>query len=362
MVQQIVDEKDLRILDIVAKENITTTFKYYYFGLFIGLEYSVLQANIGRPRLEMLVAGRLKHQNMDTHGFLVNILRRKVKTNLKHLWRYKDVLQPYEGDVDLTSWKQHNENAAHINAIEQGMMALSTTLYAMDKMEERDMKKFRRPDASEVLLETEMEDMPTDPVPIVLNDILFGLGLTTEGMSALMTDYARDRANEWDTRMLMFRALRGKWVSTTHGRLLDRLDQFTKCLTEVILTRSHTNTLKAIVCWFLPERMDHMDTRLINFARSALLDNWVRHRAEVLNWWGKPKGFTMDSAAEEDQLGEERRCQHGSTRDCCGTLIVNAIDFNPDNDFFVECLHSEDNLYYTADSLDEFKVYELQHK
>ena len=142
MVQPIVDKKDLRILDIVAKENITTTFKYYYFGLFIGLEYSVLQANVGRPRLEMLVAGRLKHQNMDTHGFLVNILRRKVKTNLKHLWRYKDVLQPYKDGVDLTSWKQHNENAAHINTIEQGMMALSTTLYAMDKMEERDMKKF----------------------------------------------------------------------------------------------------------------------------------------------------------------------------------------------------------------------------
>ena len=113
------------------------------------------------------------------------------------------MLQPYEGDVDLTSWKQHNENAAHINATEQGMMALSMTLYAMDKMEERDMKKFRR-DNSEVLLETEMEDMPTDLVPIILNDLLFGLGLTTEGMSALMTDYTRDRANEWTRECLCF--------------------------------------------------------------------------------------------------------------------------------------------------------------
>ena len=302
---------------------------------------------------------------MDTHEFLVTMLRRKVKTNLRHLWRYKDVLQPYEGDVELTTWKQHDENAVHINAIEQGMMALSTTLYAMDKMEERDMKFRRDIKPSEVLLETEMEDMPTDPVPIVLNDLLFGLGLTTEGMSALMPDHTRDRANEWDTRMLMFRALRGKWVSTTLGRLLDRLDQFTKCLTDVILTRSHSNTLKVIVCWFLPERMAHVDIHLVNWARSALLDNWVKHRAEVLNWWGKPRGFTMDSAAEEDQLVEERRHHHrqraGTTTECCGTS-VNAIDFNPDNDFFVECLHSENNLYYTADSLNEFTVYELQHK
>ena len=163
----------------------------------------MLQANVGHLQLEMLVAGRLKHLDLDTHSFLVNILRHKVKTDLRHLWQYKDVLQPYQGDVDLASRNPHNKKASHINAIEQGLMALSTTLYAMDKIEERDMKFRRDIEPSEVLLETEMEGMPTDPSRVVLNDLLFSLGLLTE-------DYARDRTGEWDTKMLMFCALHGK--------------------------------------------------------------------------------------------------------------------------------------------------------
>lgn len=363
----LINKQEMRLLEIAAKENISSQFKYFSIGLALGLEYGVLVINSHRPRREMLLAANIENE-IEPKEFFSRHLSPLVETDVRYLYGYRNSLLPFEEELRMEDWEneRNRSHSMHISAFEHALLCFATTLTSLDKLDHRRIETNRSPHllppAHKALRDIEEEDLSQcvrkNKGGILVNELLDQMGYGSEELSRLLSpgEDGNDPTT-WDMRLLVFKVLREVWNKKTCGHLLDKMNGFTDYFTETVEKCINSYTLKCIVLWFLPERLSLYHSPLKDWIRQSLLNDWHRLRSSMLNVWGSDKGFTMDSSCTSGSSTEEDEEDAPPSRKTKKVKRANSkktiIDFNPDNPQFIQYLLTCDNRYYLSYSLEE---------
>ena len=77
------DQRDLRILQMVGANSVCTIFEYYKLGLSMGVPHNVLTRNATKvDQMEMLVAARQMNSQLDVPNFFCDYLNRHVSMDV----------------------------------------------------------------------------------------------------------------------------------------------------------------------------------------------------------------------------------------------------------------------------------------
>ena len=130
---------------------------------------------------------------------------------------------------------------------------------------------------------------------------------------------------------------------------------------------AHSRTLRSILIFLLPHRMEDVSPDNINWVRDSLFDSWREEGTNIVNEWGCHLGFVIAASPpgspESDwPPGSKRRKQVQAFRKGIHAKFNSDLDFtvtfDPDSDKFIESI-VRDNKMYSSDTLDFLKKYEI---
>ena len=95
--------KEISILQCAANKMADTTHQYYCISLSLGLNYLLLKNNLHRPRLEMFLAARINNYiHLTPKQFLMDVINKKVQTNVSGMFQYVDFIKDFDSTMDLS--------------------------------------------------------------------------------------------------------------------------------------------------------------------------------------------------------------------------------------------------------------------
>ena len=78
----------------------------------------------------------------------------------------------------------------------------------------------------------------------------------------------------WDMRMLLYKLMREIWLETTDGDPIGKMNKFTFFIMNVVDKCAQSRTLRSILIFLLPHRMEDMSPDDINWVRDSLFNGW----------------------------------------------------------------------------------------
>ena len=271
--------KEISILQCAANETTDTTHQYYCIGLSLGLNYLLLKNNLHRSRLEMFLATRINNYiHLTPKQFLMDIINKKVQTNVSGMFQYVDFIKDFDGTMDMSHWciaEPEREWVEYVSAFEFALLSLGTLIASMDKIEYDYQVEGagENPPTTVNMFYTEIAlKMINKRGDVNLNEILFQLGLTVKDLKRAV-DGCED-VSLWDMHLVTFQALRTLWMKETKGRHIDNMWMFSGSFTQAVKHSPNLFTVQALVSLFIPQRLYKYGGTKLAWVCDSMLKNW----------------------------------------------------------------------------------------